>query len=95
MVQIKGKKEKKTHVKATVERKKTKVYARLKAERNVCQRSVFSWRNMLFFVHSQISMSVYKKQTSAVLMPCAATPKGLITATVTQGTLATDETVHG
>ena len=42
-----------------------------------------------------MSMSVYKKQTSAVFMPGAATPKGHITATVTQGTLARDETVHG
>ena len=41
-----------------------------------------------------MSMSVYKKQTSAVFTPGAATPKGHITATVTQGTLARDETVN-
>jgi len=95
-VQIQGeKRQKKNYVKNTVERKKKKLFARLKAGRNVCQRSVFSWRNNLFFVHSQMWMSVYKEQTSAVLTPCATTPKGHITATVTQGTLATDETVHG
>ena len=52
-------------------------------------------KNKLFFVHSQMWMSVYKKQTSAVLTPRATTPKGHITVTVTQGTLATDETVRG
>ena len=40
-------------------------------------------------------MSVYENQTSAVLTPCVETPKGHITATVTLGTLATDETVYG
>ena len=49
----------------------------------------------MLFVHSQMWMSVYKKQTSAVLTPCAATPKGHITAAVRQGTLEIDETVHG
>ena len=39
-------------------------------------------------------MSVSKNQTAAVLTPSAETPKGHITATVRQGTLATDETVH-
>ena len=66
-----------------------------KAERNVCQRSVYSWRKKLFFDYSKIWMSVHKKQTSAVLTPCAATPKGHITATVRQVTLATDEAVRG
>lgn len=49
----------------------------------------------MFFVHSQTWMSVYKNETSAVLTPHAETPKGHITATVRQGTQATDETVHG
>ena len=75
-------------------KKKNRVRARLKAEKNVSQHSVYSWRNKVV-LHSQMWMSVYKNQTSAVLTPCAATPKGHITATVTQGTLATDETVHG